>query len=108
LRVGRAQAVAPDDVVSGVDRAVVVEVARQARHGGERYFAGGVELGEVPGVGAGDGERAGGRDAGPIKEIDRPAAEESALPARPQRPSLLVRVQGSVVTLALDRQHQDG
>ena len=67
-------AFAPDDVVGGVDRAVVVEVAGQARHGGERHFAGGVQLGEVPGVGAGNGERAGGRHAGPIEQIDRAAA----------------------------------
>ena len=69
-----AAGLAPDDVVGGVDGAVVVEVAGQTRHGGERHFAGGVEIGEVPGVGAGNGERAGGRHAGPIEQVDRPAA----------------------------------
>ena len=41
--------------------------------GGERDFAGGVEVRQVPGVGAGDGEGAGGSDAGPVEEVERAA-----------------------------------
>jgi hypothetical protein len=39
--------------------------------GDESYFAGGVDVGEVPGVGAGDGEGSGGSDAGPIEDVER-------------------------------------
>ena len=69
----RAVGLAPHDVVGGVDHAVVVEVAGNRRQGCERHFAGRVQLGEIPGVRAGNGERAGGRDAGPIEEVDRAA-----------------------------------
>src|SRR5262245_15302710 len=41
------------------------------RYSRERYFAGGVEIREVPGVRAGDGECAAGIDAGPVEEVER-------------------------------------
>src|SRR5262245_51840340 len=42
-------------------------------HGGEDDLAGGVEVRQVPGVRAGDREGAGGRDAGPVEEVERAA-----------------------------------
>ena len=55
----QAEVALPCGEVGGVDVAVAVEVAGRSRQ--ERDFAGGVELREVPRIGAGDGERAGGR-----------------------------------------------
>ena len=46
----RAVGLAPDDVIGGVDGAVAGEVAGQVRRGSEGYFAGGIEVGEVPRV----------------------------------------------------------
>ena len=78
---------APDNVVGGVDYPVAVEIARKARHGGEHYFACSIELGEIPCVGTGNGERAGGRHARPIEEVDRAADLAWRHLRRPQRSS---------------------
>ena len=70
----RTDVLAPCDVVGGIYGAVAAEVAGyDTGYGHQRYFPGSVQVGEIPRVGAGNVEDAGGTDTGPIEKIDRAA-----------------------------------